>query len=386
MSTARVSTCLFCSFRQATKRQAVSVPRRRLHISPPKRQSNDRNGNQDESEPHHLDKIRRLTKEEIQQNYTRAQAAAIEATQSHLKFDDEYKNTTVQSKGSWKMSYVEDMTEIDPVLDKPVRAPWTNLDDNARLKTEDELDEDIMNFMQNMPENDKEAADAFQRFIDTNRITVGKETAELNPRSAISPETGKVFKDKMEEKQMQHDARQTGEKDRDNAAAAVTESSVTSEISPGLLRLIQMSGMSEIDIARLRVKSIVSHRVTNQTRLGKIQKQYWLSIAGNQNGLLGVGEGKSEEAAEGLIQSQYRAIRNMVPIQRYENRTIYGEVRGKEGAVELKLFARPPGKYLPFSTLTGLISHRFRFTLSASYLGDVPMRRYTGHCCSCDSC
>lgn len=344
MSTARASRCLFCSFRQTTKRQATSITRRRLHISPPNRQSNNGNENQDESEAHHLDKIRKLTNEEIKQNYTPSQAAAIEATQSHLKFDDEYKRTTTKSKGSWKMGYVEDLTEIDPVLDKPVRAPWSNLDDNQRLKTEAEFDEDIMNFMQTMPKDKREAAGALQRFIDTNRITVGKESAEFNPRSAISPDTSKVFKDKMEEKQMQKDARLTGDKDRDAAAAASSEGSVTSEISPGLMRLIQMSGMSEKEVAQLRVKCVLSHRVVNQTRLGKIQKMYWLAVAGNGNGLLGIGEGKSEEAAEGMIQSQYRAIRNMVPIQRYENRTIYGEVRGKEGAVELKLMARPPGK------------------------------------------
>ena len=33
----------------------------------------------------------------------------------------------------------------------------------------------------------------------------------------------------------------------------------------------------------------------------------------------------------------------MRPIRRYENRTIYGEVQGKVGAVAVTLSARPPG-------------------------------------------
>lgn len=232
------------------------------------------------------------------------------------------------------MEYTQDMTEVDPVLDKPVRQPWTNLDDNSRLKTDDELDEDIVKFMMNMPENQDQAEDALQKFLDTNRITIGKETAEFSPRTAMAPDNSQVFKEDAVSKEQQKQKR-----DRKKPGADASE-----EVSPALVRLMQMTGMSQQQIASLRVKSIISHRVVNQTRLGKIQKQYWLSVAGNQNGLLGIGEGKSEEAAEGLVQSQYRAIRNMVPIMRYENRTTFGDIKGKVGATELELSARPPGK------------------------------------------
>jgi small subunit ribosomal protein S5 len=90
----------------------------------------------------------------------------------------------------------------------------------------------------------------------------------------------------------------------------------------------------------------VNHAVVNQTRLGKVRKTYVLSIAGNGKGLLGIGEGKSEEPTEARTQSQYRAIRNMQPIPRYEQRTIYGDVKGKVGAVELQLMTRPPGMFV----------------------------------------
>ena len=113
-----------------------------------------------------------------------------------------------------------------------------------------------------------------------------------------------------------------------------------------MLRLMQMTGLNTGQISSLRVKSIVDHRVANQTRLGKIYKMYYLSVAGNGNGLVGIGEGKSADSAEARTQSQYRAIRNMRPIMRYEGRTIFGDVKGKMSATELELYSRPPGKHL----------------------------------------
>ncbi|KAK5085173.1 28S ribosomal protein S5, mitochondrial [Lithohypha guttulata] len=341
MSVARTMRCVFCTFKQATRRPGVSISRR-IHASSAVRQSNKDDGLPDDDLPDdglpdELNNIKPLTKQQIRENYTPAQATAIEATQANLKFDAQYQATTRKNVGPWKMYYLENLTEVDPVLDKPVRAPWTNLDDNSRLKTEDELDEDILGFMENMPENENAAADAFQNFLDTNRITVGKESAEFAPRSALAPDTTQVYKNDSTQKA----------KSEESSMAMSDEPEVEGMsgdvVSPGLLRVMQMTGMSQTELARLRVKSVVSHRVVNQTRLGKIQKQYWLSIAGNQNGLLGIGEGKSEEAAEALVQSQYRAIRNMVPVMRYEARTIFGTVKGKEGATELELYARAPG-------------------------------------------
>lgn len=228
----------------------------------------------------------------------------------------------------------DDLTYIDPVLDKPVRQPWSSLDDTSRLKTEDELNEDMAKFMLNMPQDEKAAAAAFEDFFNNNRITVGKESAEFAPRTALNTDNSQVYKDEAKDEKKPAAQQQ---KELDGAVQG------TEEVPPALVRVMQMTGLDLKTLRGLRVKSIVSHRVVNQTRLGKIQKQYWLSIAGNENGLLGIGEGKSEEPAEGLTQSQYRAIRNMVPVMRYENRTIFGEVNGKSGATELHLTARPPG-------------------------------------------
>jgi len=108
-------------------------------------------------------------------------------------------------------------------------------------------------------------------------------------------------------------------------------------------RVAKTMGMTVADMRKFRVKTLVTHRVVNQTRLGKIQSMYELCVAGNERGLVGIGEGKGAEADEARRQARLNAIRNMVPIKRYENRTIIGEVTGKSGAVEIKLSARQPG-------------------------------------------
>jgi small subunit ribosomal protein S5 len=117
------------------------------------------------------------------------------------------------------------------------------------------------------------------------------------------------------------------------------------EVDPHMLRLCQQTGLTTQDIRTIRVKNLVTHRVVNQTRMGKIDSLYFLTIAGNQNGMLGIGEGKAAEDEDGRRQAMMNAIRNMKPIPRYEERTIFGEVEAKVGASIVKLSARPPGMY-----------------------------------------
>jgi small subunit ribosomal protein S5 len=116
------------------------------------------------------------------------------------------------------------------------------------------------------------------------------------------------------------------------------------EEDPHMLRLRQQTGLTKQQIDRIRVKNLVSHRVVNQTRMGKIQSLYFLTIAGNQDGMLGIGEGKAAEDEDGRRQAMMNAIRNMRPIPRYEERTIFGDTEGKVGASIVQLSARPPGK------------------------------------------
>jgi small subunit ribosomal protein S5 len=116
-------------------------------------------------------------------------------------------------------------------------------------------------------------------------------------------------------------------------------------------QLRKQTGLTMDDIMKLRVKTLVINYVTNQTRLGKIQSVLVLAIAGNGNGRLGVGQAKGQEMENTLNLARIAAIRNMQPVPRYEDRTVYGEVEGKVSAVKVQLMARPPGKLIPFVTL-----------------------------------
>ncbi len=292
---------------------------------------------------------------DLEKKYTPAQMEAIKISEKDIT--QKALQRAPRRADPWSLNYFDDLSEVHPVVDKAIRAPASNTDVNLRLKTEDEFADDMVKLMEDIPEDARDDDPTWIKWQQKLRVTVGKEEAELNPRSAMAPEliTPKPVQPK---------------KKKENPDAREEE-----EASPALLRLMQMTGYTRRQLALLRVKSIISHSVVNQTRLGKIRKAYFLSIAGNGRGLVGIGEGKAEEPAEARLQSQYRAIRNMQPIKRYERRTIFGDVEGKVSATELELYARPPGKQLAFSMLrTEILTlrpTRLRTPLPAIYLGDM---------------
>jgi len=106
----------------------------------------------------------------------------------------------------------------------------------------------------------------------------------------------------------------------------------------------RLTGMSLKDIQSIYRKVLVTRWVSNQTRLGKVRSTSVVAIAGNGNGRLGLGIAKSTEAGLAAETAQLLAIRNMKPIRRYENRTVYGNVSAKVSGTVVELFARPPGK------------------------------------------
>ncbi|KAF1348083.1 hypothetical protein BDV97DRAFT_298550 [Delphinella strobiligena] len=206
--------------------------------------------------------------------YTPAQLRAIEAAENSI----DPKDIVVQGryrKDPFSLDYIDDMSKIKPVIDKPVRAPDEDIDPDIRVRSQDEI---------------------LDRFA--------------------------AWTEEMARKQ---------------------EAWNSEDEDPHMQRLVQQTGMTRDQIRKIRVKTLVSHRVVNQTRMGKIQSLYYLTIAGNQDGLLGVGEGKAAEDEDGRRQAMYAAIRNMKPIPRYEGRTIYGEVEAKVGASVVQLSSRPPG-------------------------------------------
>ncbi|KAL9597933.1 MAG: hypothetical protein Q9219_004823 [cf. Caloplaca sp. 3 TL-2023] len=253
----------------------------------------------------------------LAKHYTPAQLAAIEAGEAAIDPNDLAEQGTMR-EDSMKLNYLDDLASIHPVVDKPVPAPDENYDPNLRFKTEGELAEDLTDWIQDEMPDDPGRLD-FMKFLDQTRVTVGKPEAELNPRSYLAPEIPKL------------DILKRGPADEGE------------EIDPATRRLMRQTGYTLKEIRRFRVKHLVEHRVVNQTRLGKIQSEYHLTVAGNGKGLIGIGEGKSAEKAEARTQAINAAIRNMQPVPLYEGRTIFGDVKGKVSATEVELMTRPPG-------------------------------------------
>ena len=298
----------------------TSAPRPEKQNAPPSSYRPGRPKEIEEAARHLL----RYTPEEwakLSQRYTPEQLKAIEAGEEAVDPGDLMAQGTFRTDHN-ALYYLEDFSEVKPIIDKSIRNPESNYDPRLRYKSEDEILEDYVKLYeqlgeQNVPES--EARLALRVFEDEYRFTKGKEAAELAPTSYLSPDLPKV------EDGLSYD-------DEDN-----------DEFDPLMRRVYQHTGFSSDEVRRFRVKTLVSHRVVNQTRMGKIASQYMLAVAGDGRGLLGYGEGKASEAEGARLQAERAAISNMQPILRYEERTIFGEVEAKVGAAVVKLMARPPG-------------------------------------------
>ncbi|KAG7005025.1 37S ribosomal protein S5 [Physcia stellaris] len=250
----------------------------------------------------------------LQKVYTPEQIASIEAGEEAIDPKD-LEDQAIMREDTMGLRYFDDLSTIHPVVDKPIRAPEENYDTNMRFKSEDELVDDYVKFFENSSEEPSMLE--WQKFQDSQRLTVGKEEAERNPRSSLAPELPKI--------------------------ESLAKTVVSEDIEPAVQRLMRQTGYTSQQIARFRTKMLVDHRVVNQTRMGKQQRQYYLCIAGNGRGLLGIGEGKSAEPQDAKRMATLAAIRNMVPIPRYEERTIFGDVKGKVAGTEVELMSRTPG-------------------------------------------
>jgi small subunit ribosomal protein S5 len=89
--------------------------------------------------------------------------------------------------------------------------------------------------------------------------------------------------------------------------------------------------------------SLLSRRVTQQTGKGKIHRQYVMMVVGNGNGLVGMGEGKAEEATDARTKAFAQAVRNMDYVERFEDRTIWTDLETKLGSTRILMRPRPVG-------------------------------------------
>lgn len=109
-------------------------------------------------------------------------------------------------------------------------------------------------------------------------------------------------------------------------------------------RLHKLTGMEVWYMKKLYVRPIVMKRVSCQTSKGKIPNFYALTVVGDKNGMIGLGEGKSRDGMRtALGKAHWNAIKNLLPIPRYESRTIIGDIDYKFHAVKLFMKSAPSG-------------------------------------------
>lgn len=298
--------------------------------------------------------------------YTPEQLKAIEAGEQAINVQD------VVTQGKWRrdpwsLNYIDDLSKVQPLIDKPIRAPDEDIDPDIRPRSDDEIAERFGRHMDRFTQlsEDFEARQDGYETDDTGDLD--EKMKELNIREDMRPQERMERLKGLAEFGEGPNAQAYFERFVSNAnnffyspKGKLNSQSDTlapempkykdqrltvenDDEDPHMDRLMKQTGLNKDDIRKIRVKSLVDHRVVNQTRMGKIQSYYFLTIAGNGNGMLGIGEGKAAEPEDGKRQAMMAAIRNMKPIPRYENRTIFGEVEGKVSASVVKLSSRPPG-------------------------------------------
>ncbi|KAF1956292.1 37S ribosomal protein-like protein S5 [Byssothecium circinans] len=284
----------------------------------------------------------------LSKRYTPSQIAAIKAAESAIDTRDLVTQSQRRSD-PWLLPYEDDMSQMDPVTDHADKLSPDDLPKkhSFRVANEVERNEAISHlatenlaklYPKGIPEGQMDEEEA-KRFEESMEAAMTQ--AALDPRASFhtkhhgaldalaDPRHSVVLPDlpRLENRMAKQTRRLSTEEEED----------------PRQKRLLQYMGWDKTKLRNLRVKTLVVHGVVNQTRMGKIRSMYYLTIAGNQDGLLGVGEGKSVEPDEGRKQSVMAAIRNMKPVPRYEGRTTFGDLERKVGATKVQLFARPPG-------------------------------------------
>ncbi|KAH7085868.1 ribosomal protein S5, C-terminal domain-containing protein [Paraphoma chrysanthemicola] len=284
----------------------------------------------------------------LAKQYTPSQIAAIKAAESAIDTRDVLIQGQ-QRTDPWLIPYEDDLAEVDPVTDKRARLSPDSIPGTKSVRLANDVERDaamsrIANenlakmYPDGIPEGTLDPAQE-QRLQDS--LEAALTQAALDPRATYTSDNPAALEALADPR---HSAVMPDLPRLNNRMARQTRRlSTEEEEDPRQKRLLQYLGWDKQKLRSIRVKTLVSHSVTNQTRMGKIRSLYYLTIAGNQDGLLGVGEGKSVEPEEGRKQSVMSAIRNMRPVPRYENRTTFGDLEKKVGATKVQLFARPPG-------------------------------------------
>ncbi|OCH86762.1 hypothetical protein OBBRIDRAFT_796878 [Obba rivulosa] len=158
--------------------------------------------------------------------------------------------------------------------------------------------------------------------------------AAVFPRSKRSPYENKVIL--RNDPNMFLNARELfGNEESENAEGG---SDAQSSRSPStLLHLTRM------EQEKLFTYTLVDRRVIKQTGKGRQAQMAYILVVGNQNGLVGIGQGKSANNAKAFEGARIAAIRNMDYVQRFEDRTFWTDMESKFGSTRILLRPRPVG-------------------------------------------
>ena len=285
----------------------------------------------------------------LEKRYTASQIAAIKAAESTIDARDVLTQGQ-QRTDPWRLDYEDDLAEVDPVTDRPERLTGEDIPGKKTFKLANDVERDeaisriaTENLAKMYPEGIPEGQlDPIEEQKLQDALEAAITQATLDPRATYTSKNPAVLEALADPR---HSIVAPDLPRIDNRMVRQTRRLSTEEAEdPRQKRLLQYLGWDKDKLKTIRVKTLVAHGVTNQTRMGKIRSMYYLTIAGNRDGLLGVGEGKSVEPEEGRKQSVMSAVRNLKPVPRYENRTTFGDLEMKVGATKVQLFSRPPGK------------------------------------------
>ncbi len=314
-------------------------------------------------------------KEMLKKVYSPEQIKALEAGEAAIDPND----LTVQGRlrrDPYKLPYIDDFRDIQPVVDRRPRNK-SPPDSNAKFMNLDEFTDDMIKWASESEGTAKKGpVKKLEDFIpagfkgmpeakwpsEARQVAAERYTKYLEAQAKEAEEGGpnrhEFFDYLLNRSSMTDDNLQSNSllapalPNKVPGVAGLYNNPIDPE-DEGLddtgayKDLKRKTGMSVKEILNTRVKILVQRSVSNQTRLGKIRSWSVLAVAGNKDGWLGLGMAKSTEPTIATDKAKQLAIRNMQPIPRYENRTIYGNVEGKSGGTIVQLFSRPPGSSIP---------------------------------------
>ncbi|EFX03605.1 37S ribosomal protein s5 [Grosmannia clavigera kw1407] len=300
-------------------------------------------------------------KEALRDKYTAAQLAAVEAGEAAVDVRDLTVQGRLRTDGKTTgLQYVEDFSQVQPVIDKRARTDAAEAEKPAvtsaaaaaigsRFMGEEAFGLDLMRWLESFVPTDVNLAgltdeqlravaeehgpkdeDLMRWWFDRPAL-VQRDGRTPVPAGAtggwgLAPSLGTRLPGVTEHYQRQEDPEDEG----------LDEAGDYRELK-------RQTGLQVQEMMKLAVKTLVIRHVHNQTRLGKVRSVSVMVIAGNGEGRLGLGMAKAKELPLATSKAKVMAVRNMLPVPRYENRTVFGTVQAKVGGTVVQLSARPPG-------------------------------------------